>query len=274
MLGFLSLLLVFIPEAVLGAGSKRMAVTFDGFPRDADGAANIGKAQEIFKRVFDECERRGVKAVFFMAKRVLYGGQKELLDDLLKRGHVLGNHTVTHGPYRQLSSKAYQKEIIWAEDKFRPWLGGRKYFRPPELDVGENASKRMELLQFLGKRGYRLIPATLRSADFRIGVGYAKARNVRNVRNDEEQLRIGKDYMAHFKSRMNASIGSLFKKYGRHIPHILLVHVNLLNAEYLHEILSWFRAEGWEFVTLDKALEDSVYKFDYHCHGDCRVPFF
>lgn len=47
--------------------------------------------------------------------------------------------------------------------------------------------------------------------------------------------------------------------YKRNINQIYLCHDNSINADYLKDIISALKNEGYEFVTLDKALDDSVY---------------
>jgi peptidoglycan-N-acetylglucosamine deacetylase len=47
---------------------------------------------------------------------------------------------------------------------------------------------------------------------------------------------------------------------GRVFPQILLLHANELNADLMPELLAMFRRRGYEFVTLDEALADDVYR--------------
>jgi hypothetical protein len=47
---------------------------------------------------------------------------------------------------------------------------------------------------------------------------------------------------------------------GREIPQVLLLHANQLNADLMPELIRMFRARGYEFVTLDRALADPAYR--------------
>jgi len=47
--------------------------------------------------------------------------------------------------------------------------------------------------------------------------------------------------------------------FGRAIPQILLAHVNRLNADAMPETLRRLRAQGYTFVTLDRAMQDEAY---------------
>jgi hypothetical protein len=47
---------------------------------------------------------------------------------------------------------------------------------------------------------------------------------------------------------------------GREFPQVLLLHANELNADLMPELLAMFRRRGYEFVTLEAALADEVYR--------------
>jgi hypothetical protein len=47
--------------------------------------------------------------------------------------------------------------------------------------------------------------------------------------------------------------------FGRQIRHVLLLHANELNAQYLPSVVDLMRRRGYEFVSLDDALEDEAY---------------
>jgi peptidoglycan-N-acetylglucosamine deacetylase len=54
---------------------------------------------------------------------------------------------------------------------------------------------------------------------------------------------------------------------GRPIKHVLLLHMNYLNALYLDELLARLRSNGWSFVTVEEALTDPVYALKYDHAG-------
>lgn len=47
---------------------------------------------------------------------------------------------------------------------------------------------------------------------------------------------------------------------GRPIKHILLIHMNLLNAHSLRELIQMYRNKGYRFITLTEALKDQYYQ--------------
>ena len=46
---------------------------------------------------------------------------------------------------------------------------------------------------------------------------------------------------------------------GREIRQVLLLHVNELNADYVDELVDMVKRRGYEFISIDEALEDTAY---------------
>jgi peptidoglycan/xylan/chitin deacetylase (PgdA/CDA1 family) len=112
-------------------GSRQIALTFDDGPNDLHTL-----------RLLEVLARHGVHATFFLIGR--YVRQRpEIVREIVKAGHVVGNHTFTHPPLifkseteirRQLSEcrSALQDAIGEHSNLFRPPFGGR---RPAVLRV-------------------------------------------------------------------------------------------------------------------------------------------
>lgn len=43
------------------------------------------------------------------------------------------------------------------------------------------------------------------------------------------------------------------------MAYILLLHVNEINADHLGDLLDWYAAQGWTFVTVEEALADPLH---------------
>ena len=112
-------------------GSRQIALTFDDGPNDLHTL-----------RLLEVLARHGVHATFFLIGR--YVRQRpEIVREIVKAGHVVGNHTFTHPPLifkseteirRQLSEcrSALEDAIGEHSNLFRPPFGGR---RPAVLRV-------------------------------------------------------------------------------------------------------------------------------------------
>jgi peptidoglycan/xylan/chitin deacetylase (PgdA/CDA1 family) len=112
-------------------GSRQIALTFDDGPNDLHTL-----------RLLEVLARHGVHATFFLIGRYVRK-RPEIAREIVKAGHVVGNHTFTHPPLifkseteirRQLSEcrSALQDAIGEHSNLFRPPFGGR---RPAVLRV-------------------------------------------------------------------------------------------------------------------------------------------
>jgi hypothetical protein len=57
---------------------------------------------------------------------------------------------------------------------------------------------------------------------------------------------------AHFQALANTALG-------RDVNHILLVHINKINADHLDRLLDWYVSEDWVFISVKEALTDELY---------------
>ncbi|MEM6526390.1 MAG: hypothetical protein AAF693_21530 [Bacteroidota bacterium] len=54
----------------------------------------------------------------------------------------------------------------------------------------------------------------------------------------------------------------------RNISHTLLLHANLLNADYLDEIAELFKNNGYRFISQEEVLKDPAYSSPVTKYGD------
>ncbi len=112
-------------------GSKQIALTYDDGPNDPHTL-----------RLMEVLARQDVRATFFLIGRYVQQ-RPDIVQQLMKAGHVLGNHTFTH-PHLIVSSavetrnqleacqRAVQEATGEAPHLFRPPFGGR---RPETLRI-------------------------------------------------------------------------------------------------------------------------------------------
>lgn len=95
-------------------GEKCVYLTFDD-----------GPVPDITPWVLDTLDRYNVKATFFMVGQNVQR-YPHLLEDVRKRGHSVGNHTLHHMQSLSSSARAYFRDAIYGQR-----LTGSKIFRPP-----------------------------------------------------------------------------------------------------------------------------------------------
>jgi peptidoglycan/xylan/chitin deacetylase (PgdA/CDA1 family) len=118
-------------------------------------------------RLLDQLDRHGVKATFFFsASRFRDGlkrhaGDAELAREVLRRGHMVGSHSVDHQRMAKLGRAALQEQLDLNDRLFLEVFGARTFlFRPPF------GSSNAHLDAMLAERGYTFVAWNLGIADW------------------------------------------------------------------------------------------------------------
>lgn len=183
-------------------GRKRVFLTFDD-----------GPIPEVTPWVLDTLDRFGVKATFFMVGQNVER-HPELLEEVRRRGHAVGNHTLHHIQGASATTLRYMRD---AAEGAR--LTGSTLFRPPH---GWLRPRQMMAL----KKHYRVIMYDLVTRDY--------SRHVTADRVVENVMRYTRD-------------GSVivFHDSVKSMPRL---------KEALPRALRWLSEQGYEFALLDEAV--------------------
>ncbi|MDE5842520.1 MAG: polysaccharide deacetylase family protein [Muribaculaceae bacterium] len=123
-------------------GKKRVYLTFDD-----------GPIPEVTPLVLDILDRYGVKATFFMVGQNVER-HPELLDEIRRRGHGVGNHTLHHLQGLKSSTEDYLEDVEAAGR-----LIGGNLFRPPHGWLRPAQARAL-------RAGYRIIMYDLVTRDY------------------------------------------------------------------------------------------------------------
>jgi peptidoglycan/xylan/chitin deacetylase (PgdA/CDA1 family) len=119
-----------------------------GDPRWTDLASYM---PTLIPRVLDFLDERGLKITFFVVGRDLgLPGHPDLYGEVVRRGHVIGNHSHNHEPWlHRYTSRQLEEELDRSDEAIRTATGVRpKGFRGPGF------SSTPGLLSGLAARGY------------------------------------------------------------------------------------------------------------------------
>lgn len=177
----------------------RVYITFDD-----------GPIPEATPWVLDTLDRFGVKATFFMVGQNVER-HPELLDEVRRRGHSVGNHTLHHIQGASATTMRYMRDAAEGAS-----LTGSALFRPPH---GWLRPRQLMAL----KKHYRVIMYDLVTRDY--------SRHM----TEEDVVGNVKKY---------ARDGSII------VFHDSLKSIERLRTA-LPESLSWLRDQGYEFMLLD-----------------------
>jgi hypothetical protein len=79
--------------------------------------------------------------------------------------------------------------------------------------------------------------------------------------------RVSDDYLKYVDVKFDFCEKVSNELFGRQIKHILLMHVNELNADNFDALMNVIEQKGFHFITLEKALQDPLYQFPEKYNG-------
>lgn len=120
--------------------SKKIYLTFDS-----------GYEAGYTQGILDTLKKTNVKAAFFITAHYLNTAE-DLVMQMIKDGHDVGNHTVNHKDITALSEEELKKEIMNLHIAVQEKTGYEmKYFRPPKGEFNDFTT------QFAQKLGYTTV---------------------------------------------------------------------------------------------------------------------
>lgn len=242
---------------------KYVAITVDDLP--FVGTYHPEKINAATGRLLETFRQYNITAVGFVNER--YSEDKDdaglktrLLEDWLKAGHELGNHTWSHPSFTQVTLEEYQADILRG-DKISRALSIQhhkpyRYFRHPYLQTGNDSLKKAGLEKFLQDNTYTPVPVTMEADDWYFNHAYVKAGRLGDT---ALQNYIGKEYIKHTLAFVRYYEELTLEVAGQISRQIFLIHANEINARYFSVILSEMHSQGYRFVTVAEALKDKMY---------------
>lgn len=236
------------------AHQKRMAITMDDFNLDFDIGLDRGTRHENILNAFDAV---GHKAGGFVTGSFVNSewGQ-EVVQAWLDRGHLIANHTFTHPHANETKTTDYIDDLIKNQADLDGIAGTSDYFRFPYLDDGRDRAQQVELFKFLNEMGLRNAPVTMDSVDW-----YTTSRLEAALKaNPDADIAPYRDYYVNMCVTLSNHWDGVAQALGFYsLPHLTLMHHNVLNGHFLKDVLLALKADGWVFVDAAEALEFSAY---------------
>lgn len=98
-------------------------------------------------KILDTLKKHNVPAAFFITEPYLKKNA-DLVDRMVKEGHIVGNHTVNHPSLPSLGDEEIERELLDLDRKFFDLYGkNMKYLRPP---MGEYSERTLYISKKLG----------------------------------------------------------------------------------------------------------------------------
>ena len=186
-------------------------------------------------QLLDTLDEYGVRAGFFLTTHRLDGhgpwqeANRELAREIVRRGHIIGNHTAEHAQLPLLDSADVLSQARRADDVLEELLGSRAWlFRPP----GGARSPRVD--RVLARRGYTQVLWNIGTGDFQ-------------VRDPEQVLRTFTRVLAR-REREHGERGGI----------VLLHDTHAWSVAAVPRIVSWIRERNCELLEAGDELYDIV----------------
>jgi peptidoglycan/xylan/chitin deacetylase (PgdA/CDA1 family) len=244
---------------MLAAVALTVALTFDDMPSVALPTTEGCNALRWNQKLLATLKRHHAPALG-LVNTAKTCDLEPVLNAWLDGGHDLGNHTFSHRDLNTMPVADFEQDIIRGESPLRGVLAAHgktlRYFRHPMLHTGPTLETRDAIAKFLRKRHYVIAVVTLDNQDWMFARAYAKAL-------DRKDAALARRVAEAYVPQMESTLAFLEKRthevIGRPIAHILLLHMNALNADMLDDLLRMFERRGYRFIAVDEALRDPAY---------------
>ncbi|MDA0696240.1 MAG: polysaccharide deacetylase family protein [Proteobacteria bacterium] len=249
----LGLLLIFV--TTMGQ-AKQLALSFD----DGVNPDLNSQAVQINQQILQQLKQHQLKSIIYpsVIKIGDYAGLK-LVAEWGKQGHQIGNHSELHLNLNKdhISSQQYIAGIQRAEQVFRPLTGWTARYRFPFLKEGNTLEKRDRVAAYLKRHHYQSGAVSIDASDWFYNqkyIAYQKQGQTQYL----EKLK--QAYIAHLLDRAAYYDQLAIETLGYSPKHVLLLHVNAINAAFLNDAIQAFQAHDWQLIDSEQAYSDALYQ--------------
>lgn len=250
----------------ISAQAAPIAVTIDDLPLQAPRGRDTATIAAINAGLLEALQAHGIEAVGFVNEvklevhDVVDPQRVAILEAWLEAGHELGNHSYSHPDLHATPLATYLADIDRGDTVIRP-LAARndssvRYFRHPYLRTGRSIETRDAVHDWLGTEDYKVAPVTIDNSEWIYAAAYFHAHREGDT---DLMQRLGESYVDYMAAKTEYFVGNGRHLFGRDIAQVLLIHVNLLNADWFEALADRLEADGHTFVDLETALRDPAY---------------
>jgi peptidoglycan/xylan/chitin deacetylase (PgdA/CDA1 family) len=236
-------------------GLPAMAVTIDDLPWI--GAVRPGETRlHALARLADALVARDVPAMAFVNCERLGAGATSVRQ-WLDAGLQVGNHSAAHLDLNSAPLRQWLDDVQSCHVMVQQLTGDdTAWFRYPFLHQGATAERQQAALDLLEQLGSPIAHVTIDTSDWILAVAYGEAVAAgRGARADS----IADAFVEHVLRATSHYQDVAHRKVGRDVPHVLLLHANLLVADHIGGLLDALTARGFRFVSVAEAHRDPIY---------------
>lgn len=217
------------------------------------------RAREWNERILAALDGASVKAMLFPAGRIVESSEgMDIVAQWGRRGHAIGNHTYAHRNLgsRAMSLETFTDDVLRADRMFGNLPGWTRRLRFPYLKEGDTEAKRDGMREWMARQGYLPAPVSIDTSDWYYDLRFTAWR----AGHEHADLAgFEAAYVGHLLDRAEYYDRLARQVLDRRPPHVMLLHVNQVNATFLPAVLARFRAKGWTIASPLDAFRDPLY---------------
>lgn len=236
--------------------AKELALSFD----DGVNPAIMADAVQVNQCLLDQLALQQIQAIMYpsLAKTGSDEAGLALVAEWGKAGHRIGNHSAQHTNLNkaEVSLADYLDSMAKADERLKTMPVWVARYRFPYLKEGDTALKRDGVRAWLRSHGYQSGAVTIDASDWY----YNQLFRRYTANGDDASLaKLKQAYVAHIVARADYYDALAHQTLGYSPKHVLLLHVNHINAAYLDAVVAALRQKSWRFIDSDTAYQDPVY---------------
>jgi peptidoglycan/xylan/chitin deacetylase (PgdA/CDA1 family) len=245
---------------------RTIAVTFDDLPMNTKYLEDGNQWTEQTQKLLSTVKQYKIPAVGFVNEYKLYvndvldSSRLKALQLWVDADLELGNHTFSHPDYHNTENEEFFADIIKGEKITKELLSQKnkklEFFRHPYLHTGNSLEKKKALEDFLTGHDYTIAPVSIDNGEWIYARAYENAYNKNNL---ELMKQIGSEYVSYMIDKTIYFENQSIKLFGHELKQILLVHANMINADYFDELSEELLKRNYSFISLKEALTDPAY---------------
>lgn len=236
----------------------QVVITVDDVPSWQDGELTREEMSALFVEGFQRAPIPG--PVGFVLGTLLDSTEhQKIVQDWSAAGAHIGNHTFSHIDLHEVLVSTYQEEIIQTQTLIDQIVGTTTptYFRHTYLHEGDTLDKLQTFNTWLDTSGYRAVPPTVNFLDYLFEDAYRRCLS----RSDSTSItQLEGLFLKGATDHLKQAIEFADQLVGRKVPHIALLHMTPFSARMFRELILAYKGLGVEFVSVEDALEDDIYK--------------
>jgi peptidoglycan/xylan/chitin deacetylase (PgdA/CDA1 family) len=176
-------------------------------------------------------------------------------------GHWIGNHTYKHQNLNseRITASSFVEDIEYNESLLGHFSNWSKRLRFPYLKVGATAQERDYVRKWLKSHGYQSGAVSIDASDWYYDVRFKQWKG-QNPKEDSSAFRDA--YISHLWERAEYYENLSQQTVGGRSSHVMLLHTNAINAEFLPHVIEMFREKGWRFVSSEEAFNSPLFQLE------------